>query len=93
MALVAKKRQDRLAKEAAAAEEKAQKAAERQRVTDTFQEEDDVSGGEGGRRLTQQTRPTRKASKKAIEELAGLTVKEFRDRFECDCKTVEEEGG
>ena len=37
--------------------------------------------------------PRERESKKAIEELAGLTVKEFRDRFECDCKTVEEEGG
>lgn len=69
MALVAKKRQERLARDAAAAKEKAKKAAERRRYTEMLQEEDDNSDDESGRRLTQQTRPTRKASKRAIEEI------------------------
>jgi mediator of replication checkpoint protein 1 len=69
MALVAEKRRERQAKDAEAAKEKAKKMAERRRYTEMLQEEDDNSDDEGGRRLTQQTRPTRKASKRAIDEI------------------------
>ncbi|CZR60541.1 related to URK1 [Phialocephala subalpina] len=69
MALVAKKRQERQARDAEAAKEKAKKAAEKRRYTEMLHESDDDSDDEGGRRLTQQTRPTRKASKRAIEEI------------------------
>ncbi|KUJ15805.1 uncharacterized protein LY89DRAFT_647814 [Mollisia scopiformis] len=70
MALVVKKRQEREARDAEAAKEKAKKAAERKRYTEMLQEDDDDdSDVEGGRRLTQHSRPTRKASKKAIEEI------------------------
>ncbi|KAF8865152.1 hypothetical protein BDZ45DRAFT_669045 [Acephala macrosclerotiorum] len=70
MALVAKKRQERQARDAEAAKEKAKKAAEKKRYTEMLQEEEnDNSDDESGRRLTQQTRPTRKASKRAIEEI------------------------
>ncbi|RAL59034.1 hypothetical protein DID88_009063 [Monilinia fructigena] len=69
-ALVMRKRQERLAKEAEDRKEKAAKAAERKRQAALIEEDDkDGSEDEGGLRLTQQNRPTRKASKRAIEEM------------------------
>ncbi|KAG4033866.1 hypothetical protein MFRU_004g03640 [Monilinia fructicola] len=69
-ALVMRKRQERLAKEAEDKKEKAAKAAERKRQAALVEEDDqDGSEDEGGLRLTQQNRPTRKASKRAIEEM------------------------
>ncbi|OBT61960.1 hypothetical protein VE03_08650 [Pseudogymnoascus sp. 23342-1-I1] len=65
-ALVERKRQERIEKDAAdLARRKA--AAEEQALL----EDDDlvVSDDDGGRRLTQQVRPTRKASKKAVEDI------------------------
>jgi mediator of replication checkpoint protein 1 len=65
-ALLERKRQERVEKDAAdLARRKA--AAEQQALL----EDDDLVGSddEGGRRLTQQVRPTRKASKKAVEEI------------------------
>ncbi|KAK4147979.1 uncharacterized protein C8A04DRAFT_23770 [Dichotomopilus funicola] len=81
-ALVAKKREERLAREA---EEARKKAVRRQRAgfedhddgmladDDILDDEDDnITDDEGGRRLTQEagaSRPARKASKKALEEM------------------------
>ncbi|KAH6627116.1 hypothetical protein B0J18DRAFT_489876 [Chaetomium sp. MPI-SDFR-AT-0129] len=79
-ALVAKKREERLAREA---EEARKKAARRQRAgfedhddgilaDDDDLEDDNITDDEGGRRLTQEagaSRPVRKASKKALEEM------------------------
>ena len=48
--------------------EEAQREAKSRRLAD--QESDSDPDGENGRRLTQQTRPTRKAGKKALEEMA-----------------------
>lgn len=83
MALVAKKRQERLANEAALAEKK-KKAEERARTAaqhSSLLENDDISGSDddGGRRLTQQIRPTRKASKKALEEMHRETQRMSRN--------------
>ncbi|KAF1989764.1 hypothetical protein K402DRAFT_461092 [Aulographum hederae CBS 113979] len=89
LALVARKRTER---EAAQAKKEADKAAEFKRKKaskksagtrktpdspdDSEVEEEDV---EGGRRLTQQSRPTRKASKKAIEEMKRETQRMARN--------------
>ncbi|TAQ89405.1 hypothetical protein B7494_g2277 [Chlorociboria aeruginascens] len=79
-ALVEKKRQERREKEAEITREKARKAAERKRQTALVDEDDlDVSDGENGRRLTQQARPTRKASKKALEEMHRETQRLSRN--------------
>lgn len=71
-ALVERKRQERLEKEARQAEEKAKQQAalaEEDEVVDDFVEE----------RLTQQTKPTRKASKKATEAIAQETQRLSRN--------------
>jgi len=85
-ALVEEKRQKRLAREA---EEEARKAAERETVAekdlDPFlvdSDDDNVSNitdDEGGHRLTQEARPTRKASKKALEEMNRETQRMARN--------------
>ncbi|KAH9892300.1 MRC1-like domain-containing protein [Xylariomycetidae sp. FL2044] len=73
-ALLARKRQERLAKEAEEAhkqEERARRMAE-QLATNEDEDEDvsDITDDDGGRKLTQQvSRPARKASKKALEEM------------------------
>ncbi|KAI1341416.1 MRC1-like domain-containing protein [Xylariaceae sp. FL0016] len=73
--LVAKKRAQRLAKEAEEErkrEERAQRIAEQMPAADDLDDDDvsDISDDAGGRRLTQQvSRPPRKASKKALEEM------------------------
>jgi mediator of replication checkpoint protein 1 len=75
-ALVAKKRQERLAREAEEARKKAERLKAAGRNEDDLMVEDDeddnITDDEGGRKLTQEvaaTRPPRKASKKAIEEM------------------------
>lgn len=72
-ALVEKKKQQILAKQAA---EEARKAEQREKLSsemEQFISDDDnvsdINDDEGGRKLTQEARPTRKASKKAIEEM------------------------
>ncbi|KAH9218757.1 MRC1-like domain-containing protein [Leptodontidium sp. 2 PMI_412] len=80
MALVEKKRQERLAKDAEAAKEKAKKAEEKKRYTQALEAEDDVEDSEGERRLTQSSRPNRKASKKALEEMHRETQRLSRNQ-------------
>ncbi|KAL2071705.1 hypothetical protein VTL71DRAFT_12940 [Oculimacula yallundae] len=80
MALVEKKRQERQAKEAEAAKEKAKKAQETKRYTQTLEEQDDIEDSEGERRLTQSSRPNRKASKKALEEMHRETQRLSRNQ-------------
>lgn len=77
-ALVAKKRQERLAKEAEAAKEKARHAEERRRNAEAT-EGDGLDDSEGDRRLTQSSRPARKASKKALEEMHRETQRLSRN--------------
>jgi mediator of replication checkpoint protein 1 len=84
LALVEKKRQERLAKEAEIQRQKAEKAAGRARLSknhSTILEDDGVeySDDDGGRKLTQQARPTRKASKKALEEMHRETQRMSRN--------------
>lgn len=90
MALVQKQRQKRLDQEAANAKKKAERLEQlrdqgfdgRQRGTSPadFSEEDSGSDNDGaGRKLTQQARPTRKASKKALEEMHRETQRMSRN--------------
>lgn len=79
-ALVEKKRQEMRAQKAGERREKAAKAAERKRQVALIEEDDqDGSEDEGGQRLTQQNRPTRKASKKALEEMVKETQRLSRN--------------
>ncbi|KAH7420014.1 MRC1-like domain-containing protein [Cadophora sp. MPI-SDFR-AT-0126] len=80
MALVEKKRQERLAREDEAAKEKAKKAEEKKRYAQALDDEDDVEDSEGERRLTQSSRPSRKASKKALEEMHRETQRLSRNQ-------------
>lgn len=80
-ALVERKRQERLAREA---EEEARRA-EREKLASDLNELDDdddnvsdITDDEGGRKLTQDARPTRKASKRAIEEMNRETQRMAR---------------
>ncbi|KAI1487352.1 MRC1-like domain-containing protein [Biscogniauxia mediterranea] len=74
-ALLARKRQERLEKEAEEErkrEERAQRMAEQMPLDSGADDDDvsDISDDDGGRRLTQEvSRPSRKASKKALEEM------------------------
>jgi mediator of replication checkpoint protein 1 len=85
MALVEKKRQERLAKEEKEQREKKEAAQKRLKQAAQYSrilEDDDLSGSEeddGGRRLTQQARPTRKASKKALEDMHRETQRMARN--------------
>lgn len=72
--LVARKRAERKAQE----EESRKKERERFRRFDRVDSDSDEDG-EAGRRLTQQARPTRKASKKALEELSRETQRMNRN--------------
>jgi mediator of replication checkpoint protein 1 len=85
-ALVERKRQERLAREAEEEARKAERWALQEKMASELGEldsGDDDTGGitddEGGRRLTQEARPTRKASKKAIEELNRETQRMARN--------------
>ncbi|KAG6003395.1 hypothetical protein E4U21_002070 [Claviceps maximensis] len=84
--LVERKRQERLAREAAEESRKAERRAQQDKLTselDQLASDDGDSGGitddEGGRRLTQEARPTRKASRKAIEEMNRETQRMARN--------------
>lgn len=89
LALVARKREERLAKEEAESRKKAEREAQvkalstrKHRATElstVVGSEDDSDGNDGGRRLTQQARPTRKASKKALEEMNRETQRMSRN--------------
>lgn len=81
-ALVERKRQERLAREAA---KEAERLAKQEKLASELGEIDSDDGNvssitddEGGRRLTQEARPTRKASKKAIEEMNRETQRMAR---------------
>ncbi|KAG0652001.1 DNA replication checkpoint mediator mrc1 [Hyphodiscus hymeniophilus] len=78
-ALVEKKRQERLAKEKEAAVEKAKRLAEQEHQNDMLHEDEDISDGNVERRLTQQAKPTRKASKRAQEEISRETQRMSRN--------------
>ncbi|KIE02379.1 DNA replication checkpoint mediator, partial [Metarhizium majus ARSEF 297] len=83
-ALVERKRQERLAREAAEEARRVERRAQQERLASELEQlvsDDDVDGitdDEGGRRLTQEVRPTRKASKKAIEEMNRETQRMAR---------------
>ena len=79
MALVEKKRQERLAKEKEVAAEKAKKMAEWKEQDRLLEDDEDISDDHVERRLTQQTKPTRKASKKALEEMRRETQRMSRN--------------
>lgn len=85
-ALVERKRQERLAREAAEDARKAEQRARQETLASELEqfESDDGNGSgitddEGGRRLTQKARPTRKASKKAVEEMNRETQRMARN--------------
>jgi mediator of replication checkpoint protein 1 len=82
LALVKKKREERLARDAELAKEKAKKAAERKRHSALLEEDDDLEDSDEDveRRLTQQDRPARKASKKALEEMHRETQRLSRNQ-------------
>ena len=87
-ALVAKKRAERKAREAMEAEKRAAREAQymqqderrrsRQSATPLGESEDD-SDNVAAKKLTQQARPTRKASKKALEEMSRETQRMNRN--------------
>lgn len=76
-ALVEKKRKERLAREAEEAQKREARAAALEKLSDDKDDDvSDISDDEGGRKLTQthkQSRPPRKASKKALEEMSRET--------------------
>ena len=84
--LVARKREERIAKEATAHHSSSDEAgsvpspkAKKPRKTFVNADSEDDSDREAGRKLTQQARPTRKASKKAIEEMNRETQRLSRN--------------
>ncbi|KAH7326167.1 MRC1-like domain-containing protein [Stachybotrys elegans] len=83
-ALLERKRQERLAREAEEKEKRAQRRAREGGLDsdmDLASDEDrvsNISDDEGGLRLTQMVRPTRKASKKAIEDMNRETQRMAR---------------
>lgn len=84
-ALVARKRQQIMARDAAEEARKAELRAEREKMASELEElvsdegnVSDIIDDEGGRKLTQEARPTRKASKKAIEEMNRETQRMAR---------------
>lgn len=70
-ALVEKKRRERLAREAEEAKKKEARAAALAELDDDDDDVSDITDDEGGRQLTQtlKPRPSRKASKKALEDM------------------------
>lgn len=78
-ALVQKKREERLAREAEAAKEKARKLAERRQMEQRLENDDDIvsDDDDAERRLTQ---PTRRAGKKAAEEIRRETQRMSRNQ-------------
>lgn len=84
-ALVERKRQERLAREAEEEARKAERWAQQEKLAselgelDSGDDAEGITDDEGGRRLTQEARPTRKASKKAMEELNRETQRMARN--------------
>ncbi|CAM1500935.1 Fc.00g100970.m01.CDS01 [Cosmosporella sp. VM-42] len=85
-ALVEQKRQERLAREAVEEARNAERRALQEKAASELKQFDsdngnvsDITDDEGGRRLTQGVRPTRKASKKAIEEINRETQRMARN--------------
>lgn len=90
LALVEKHRKQRLAREAADEAKRAERLKQltkagsrgpsvvRATTIDRLSDESDISEEEAGNRLTQQARPTRKASKKALEEMSRETQRMSR---------------
>ncbi|KAM0511534.1 hypothetical protein ACHAPE_009787 [Trichoderma viride] len=84
-ALVERKRQERLAREAEEEARKAARWAQQEKLAselgelDSGDDAEGITDDEGGRRLTQEARPTRKASKKAMEELNRETQRMARN--------------
>ncbi|KAL8957231.1 MAG: hypothetical protein Q9193_005443 [Seirophora villosa] len=87
LALVARKKEERLAKAENEAAKKAERLAESRRQqsdrprnrVDSLGSSEDDSDIAGGRKLTQQARPTRKASKRALEEMNRETQRMNRN--------------
>ncbi|KAK1992327.1 MRC1-like domain-containing protein [Colletotrichum falcatum] len=85
-ALVERKRQERLVREAEEEKKRAERI-ERQRTANVnlFDDEDgannvsDITDDEGGRKLSQAARPARKAGKKAVEEMQRETQRMARN--------------
>ncbi|KAG6017224.1 hypothetical protein E4U43_002034 [Claviceps pusilla] len=84
--LVERKRQERLAQEAAEEARKAEQrarqenlASEMEQLASDDSDGDGITDDEAGRRLTQEARPTRKASRKAIEEMNRETQRLARN--------------
>lgn len=82
LALVEKKKQERLAREAINAKEKAKKIAETKRHTALLEQDEDLDDSDENveQRLTQQARPSRKASKRALEEMHRETQRLSRNQ-------------
>ncbi|KAH8170689.1 MRC1-like domain-containing protein [Sarocladium implicatum] len=85
-ALVQRKRQEREAREAAEEARKAERRAQQEKLASEMEELDSDDGNvssitddEGGRQLTQKARPSRKASKKAIEDMNRETQRMQRN--------------
>ncbi|KAL6906917.1 hypothetical protein GGI43DRAFT_380442 [Trichoderma evansii] len=84
-ALVERKRQERLAREAEEEARKAERRAQQEKLAselgelDSGDDAEGITDDEGGRRLTQEARPMRKATKKAIEELNRETQRMARN--------------
>ena len=91
LALVAKHREERLAKEALEEKkreerlkqlrevEKSVKASKRNAIDPVMSSDDDLTDDEAGAKLTQNSRPARKAGKKAIEEMNRETQRMSRN--------------
>lgn len=85
-ALMERKRQERLAREASEEARRADQHAQQENLVSELQALDSDDGAdsgitddEGGRRLTQKALPTRKASKKAVEEMSRETQRLARN--------------
>ncbi|KAI6709894.1 hypothetical protein JHW43_007568 [Diplocarpon mali] len=78
-ALLETKRQERRVRDAEAAKQRAKKAEEQKKYAAAIEEED-LEDSEGDRRLTISSRPSRKASKKALEEMHRETQRLSRNQ-------------
>ena len=86
LALVERKKQERLQREALEETRKQERMAAQEKLSSELEQLDsdandnpsDITDDEGGRKLTQEARPTRKASKKAVEEMNRETQRMAR---------------
>lgn len=79
-ALVAKKREERLAKEAEATAAAAKKLAARRQQAIALEEDEEISDDDNVElKLTQQQRPTRRAGKRALEDIGRETQRMSRN--------------